>query len=140
VDTNFGMTFPDRRGQPLNPRGFGQVWYAIARDQIAALRQQQTLKRLTTLRGEPSNRLRAKQGQIYQLQLQSNQKLKLRLKVTAGDPRLSVFSSVFSQEMALVRLTADRQWSITALAASRYDIVITPSGEAAVTYQLQLES
>jgi serine/threonine protein kinase, bacterial len=39
ADDQFLRLFPEFQGKPVNPRRFGQVWYAIARDQITALRQ-----------------------------------------------------------------------------------------------------
>ncbi len=39
TDAEFFKAFPDRKGTALNPRNLGQVWYAIARAEIAKLKR-----------------------------------------------------------------------------------------------------
>ena len=39
TDVEFFKAFPDRKGTALNPRNLGQVWYAIARTEIAKLKR-----------------------------------------------------------------------------------------------------
>jgi len=41
ADEKFFQLFPDLRGKPLNPRSFGQLWYAIAEEQLAIARSRQ---------------------------------------------------------------------------------------------------
>jgi len=36
ADARFYELLPDRKGKPLNPRTFGQIWYAIAEEQLNA--------------------------------------------------------------------------------------------------------
>jgi len=38
ADAQFYQLFPELRGKTLSPKTFGQVWYAIAEDQMASLR------------------------------------------------------------------------------------------------------
>ena len=40
ADSRFLQLFPDQKGKPLNPRTFGQVWYAIADEQLATAKAQ----------------------------------------------------------------------------------------------------
>ncbi len=40
ADSRFFQLFPDQKGKPLNPRTFGQVWYAIAEEQLSAAKAQ----------------------------------------------------------------------------------------------------
>ncbi len=39
TDAEFFKAFPDRKGIALNPRNLGQVWYAIARSEIAKVKR-----------------------------------------------------------------------------------------------------
>jgi serine/threonine-protein kinase len=38
ADEKFFQLFPELKGKTLNPRTFGQIWYAIAEDQLGAAR------------------------------------------------------------------------------------------------------
>jgi serine/threonine-protein kinase len=40
ADGRFWQLFPDQKGKTLNPRTFGQVWYAIADEQLSAAKAQ----------------------------------------------------------------------------------------------------
>lgn len=40
ADSRFFKLFPDQKGKALNPRTFGQVWYAIADEQLATAKAQ----------------------------------------------------------------------------------------------------
>jgi serine/threonine-protein kinase len=40
VNNRFGELFPDQKGQTLNPKTFGQVWYAIAEEEMVKLKPQ----------------------------------------------------------------------------------------------------
>ncbi len=38
VNTRFGEMFPDQKGKSLNPKTFGQVWYALAEEELNKLK------------------------------------------------------------------------------------------------------
>ncbi len=40
VNNRFGDLFPDQKGKTLNPKTFGQVWYAIAEEELTKLKPQ----------------------------------------------------------------------------------------------------
>ncbi len=40
ADSRFFQLFPEQKGKTLNPRTFGQVWYAIAEDQLSTAQAQ----------------------------------------------------------------------------------------------------
>jgi len=40
ADSRFYQLFPDLKGKPINPRTFGQIWYALAEEQLAAAKAQ----------------------------------------------------------------------------------------------------
>ncbi|MBD2020545.1 serine/threonine protein kinase [Leptolyngbya sp. FACHB-36] len=42
ADDRFFQLFPDLKGQTLNPRTYGQVWYAIAEEQLGAAKTQKS--------------------------------------------------------------------------------------------------
>jgi serine/threonine protein kinase, bacterial len=40
VNTRFSQLFPDQKSKSLNPKTFGQIWYAIAEEELAKLKPQ----------------------------------------------------------------------------------------------------
>jgi serine/threonine protein kinase, bacterial len=136
ADTAFYLRVPTLRGQTLNPRSFGQLWYAIARDQITGLNQQQNLKVLTNGDFNESGKLANGHGRVWQVQVRSGEHLQLRLNTPKSDVRLSVIEN----EIVLIRDSSQPQW--TAPKSSRsttYEIILTPLKLDAVSYDLTLK-
>jgi serine/threonine-protein kinase len=38
VNNRFGQLFPEQKGKTLSPKTFGQIWYAIAQEEIKQLK------------------------------------------------------------------------------------------------------
>jgi serine/threonine protein kinase, bacterial len=136
ADTAFYLRVPTLRGKTLNPRSFGQLWYAIARDQITGLNQQQNLKVLTNGDFNESGKLANGHGRVWQVQVRSGEHLQLRLNTPKSDVRLSVIEN----EIVLIRDSSQPQW--TAPKSSRsttYEIILTPLKLDAVSYDLTLK-
>jgi serine/threonine protein kinase, bacterial len=136
ADTAFYLRFPSLQAKPLNPRTFGQIWYAIARDQITALNQQKTLKLLTTHDFNESGQLQNGQGRVFQVQLKPGDRLQLSLEADKQDIRLSVIEN----EIVLTRGSLNTRW--TAPPSSRsttYEIILTPLKLDAVAYNLRMQ-
>jgi serine/threonine protein kinase, bacterial len=136
ADTAFYLRFPPLQGKTLNPRSFGQLWYAIARDQITDLNQQKNLKILTTGDFNESGQLQNGQGRVFQVQIKPGDRLQLSLEAHKQDVRLSVIEN----EIVLTRGSLNTRW--TAPQSSRgatYEIILTPLKLDAVTYNLRLQ-
>ncbi len=136
ADTAFYLRFPTLQTKTLNPRSFGQLWYAIARDQITDLNQQKNLKVLTTDNFNESGQLAAGQGRVFQVQIKPGDRLQLSLEAHKQDVRLSVIEN----EIVLTRGSLNTRW--TAPQSSRgatYEIILTPLKLDAVPYQLRLQ-
>jgi hypothetical protein len=40
ANNRFSQLFPDQKGKTLDPKTFGQVWYAIAEEELKQLKPQ----------------------------------------------------------------------------------------------------
>jgi hypothetical protein len=75
------------------------------------------------------------QGKVYQIKLEAQQSLELKLSVSQGDPRISIVYG----ELFLARYTGDRTWSVPKVSSSKtYQIIITPSNQDSTEYELTL--
>jgi hypothetical protein len=136
ADTAFYLRVPTLRGKTLNPRSFGQLWYAIARDQITGLNQQQNLKVLANGALNESGKLTNGHGRVWQVQLKPGDRLQLSLQAQKQDVQLSVVEN----EIVLTRNSPNTRW--TAPPSSRgttYEIILTPLKLDAVPYSLRLQ-
>jgi serine/threonine protein kinase, bacterial len=136
ADTAFYLRFPALKTKTLNPRTFGQIWYAIARDQITDLNQQKNLKVITTNNFNESSQLQNGQGRVFQVQLKPGDRLQLSLEAHKQDVRLSVIEN----EIILTRGSLNTRW--TAPPSSRsatYEVILTPLKLDAVAYNLRLQ-
>jgi serine/threonine-protein kinase len=55
ADNRFWQLFPEQKGKALNPRTFGQVWYAIADEQLSAAKAQPLTKQSRPAAGNDPN-------------------------------------------------------------------------------------
>jgi hypothetical protein len=136
TDTQFFWQFPSLRGKALNPRTLGQIWYAMAHDQIENLGVKKTLT-IVPNQSQFKDRktLTIAQGKVYQIKLEAQQSLELKLSVSQGDPRISIVHG----ELFLARYTGDRTWSVPKVSSSKtYQIIITPSNQDSTEYELTL--
>ncbi|MBE9030032.1 hypothetical protein IQ266_09860 [filamentous cyanobacterium LEGE 11480] len=136
TDTSFYMRFPSLQKKSLNPRTFGQIWYAIARDHITALNQKQNLKRLKAGSFNESGKLHHGQGRVFHITVPPGSGLKLYLKTSKKDIRLSVIQN----EIILTRYSTNTQWTAPkSKHGAIYEIILTPMRTEAVPYKLSLK-
>jgi serine/threonine protein kinase, bacterial len=136
ADTLFYLRFPSLQGKTLNPRTWGQLWYAIARDQITDLSQKKSLEILKTGTFNQSGQLHQGQSRIYHVQVPPGQNLRLKLEGDRANLRLSVIA----REIALLKYSNQREWIAPRSAQDKtYEMIITPMQLDAVSYQLQLD-
>jgi serine/threonine protein kinase, bacterial len=136
ADTAFYLRFPTLQAKTLNPRTFGQLWYAIARDQITDLNQQKQLKVLAAGDFNESGQLQNGQGRVFQVQLNPGDRLQLSLKADKQDVRLSVIEN----EIVLTRGSISTQWTAPpALRSTTYEIILTPLKPDSMSYSFTLQ-
>ncbi len=136
TDAAFYRHFPTLQGKTLNPRSFGQLWYAIARDQITTLNQQKNLKVLAAGDFNESGQLANGQGRVFQVQLKPGDRLQLALDAQKQDVRLAVIEN----EIVLTRNSLSTRWTAPQAArATTYEIILTPLKVDAVDYRLRLQ-
>ncbi len=136
TDTQFFWQFPSLHGKALNPRTLGQIWYAMAHDQIENLGVKKTLVIVPSQSPfKAKETLTTAQGKVYQIKLEAQQSLELKLSVSQGDPRISIVHG----ELFLARYTGDRTWSVPKVSSSKtYQIIITPTSQNGANYTLEL--
>ena len=137
TDVRFEYLFPQQR-RPLNSRKFGQVWFAIAHDQVSAFRDKSALKRISTQPFNDQNTLKPGQGKVYVLQINQGQTLKVALKAPDRMTRLSIFP--FQEIPPLLQDSADQSWSAKVKKTGTYELVIASQATESISYQLFIKS
>lgn len=127
TDAQFVLRFPDQKGKVLNPRTFGQIWYAIAKDQTMQI-QSETLPALA------SGTLKNGIGKVYRSQLKQGQTLKLTLKSDA----IAVW--IFLEDTTLLKSFDQSNWTGKVARSGNYEIVIVPTVATTSEYKLQLNT
>jgi serine/threonine protein kinase, bacterial len=135
ADTQFYLRFPSLQGKTLNPRTWGQLWYAIARDQITDLGQKKQIELLKTGTFNQSGQLHQGQSRVYRVQVPPGQNLRLKLEGDRDNLRLSVIAN----EIALLKYSNQREWSAPRSVQNKtYEMIITPMRLDPIAYRLQL--
>lgn len=137
TDIRFGYLFPQQR-QPLNPRKFGQVWYAIAHDQVSAFRDKSALRRVNAQPFNDQNTLKPGQGKVYVLQVNQGQTLKVSLKAPDRATRLFIFPP--QEAPPLLQDSANQSWSAKVNKTGSYELVIASQTTESISYQLFVKS
>ncbi|BAU14983.1 serine/threonine protein kinase [Leptolyngbya sp. NIES-3755] len=126
TDAQFVLRFPEQKGKVLNPRTSGQIWYAIARDQITKI-QPETLSSLA------SGTLKNGTGKVYRASFKQGQTIKLNLK----SDTVSVW--IFSADTTLLKNFSQSDWMGKVNRSSNYEIVIVPNTIGVADYELSID-
>ncbi|MGV0027118.1 serine/threonine protein kinase [Phormidesmis priestleyi] len=135
-DAQFLSWFPEQQGKSLNPRKFGQVWYAIAHDQANTIQTKSVT--VKTLLFKDQQTLKNGQGRVYVTRLLQNQSLQLNLKAPKDSTRISIFPPADSAPA--LKNSSEISWSTKVERSGNYEIVIVPHRSNSVTYQLSLST
>ncbi|HTL89610.1 MAG TPA: hypothetical protein VL134_09430 [Leptolyngbya sp.] len=127
TDAQFVARFPDQKGNVLNPRTFGQIWYAIARDQTTQIQSE-------TFSSSANGTLNNGVGKVYRSQFKQGQTLKLK---RSGD---AIAVWIFSGDSMLLKNFTQSNWSGKVSRSGTYEIVIVPNTTQTAQYDLQLTS
>lgn len=126
TDYQFVLQFPNQKGKDINPRTFGQIWYAIARDQTRKLQPE-------TFSSPAHGTLKNGAGKVYRTALKQGQTIKLNL----NSDSVSVW--VFAGNSTLVKNFSRSSWSGKIPRSSNYEIVIVPNTIGAAEYELSID-
>lgn len=128
-----------RQGNLLN-KPVGQVWQAIAVDQLNALRSGDALERIEfpadQFSHQVSGTLKPGQSKAYLASFAQNQALRLKLQA-AGSTRLSVYPPT-SKANALLEDSTKTNWSGKLAETGLYEITIASDSQNPVSYTLDL--
>jgi serine/threonine protein kinase len=125
-DAQFVAFFPDQKGRILNPKTFGQVWYAIAFDRIKIAKSDLITSNL-------SGTLRHGVGRVYRSQFRQGQMIRLNLKTD----QIAVW--MFSGDTTLIKNSSQPTWTGQIPRSGIYELIITPTRLSDVQYELNIQ-
>jgi serine/threonine protein kinase, bacterial len=131
TDAQFVNWFPRKRGKSLDAKTWGQVWYAIAQDQVNSI-SPKTIQPKAQLK----ETLTDGQGKLYLANFQQGQTIRLAIE-TSGPIRLSIFPP--GSAFPILRNSTEKTWSGKIQRSGIYEIVVTPDTAESVSYLLKLE-
>jgi serine/threonine-protein kinase len=140
ADAKFFYLFPAQRDQDFIQQPMGQVWQAIAADQLKAVQNGNALE---TIRFDPksfskqvSGTLKPGEGKAYITDLTAGQIVRLNLQ---ADPKilLSIYPPT-SKDPAFLDNSSERIWSQRLSQSGYYEFVVVSEATSPITYQLDL--
>lgn len=141
TDAQFFEWFPQQQDQEFLDQPIGQVWQAIAFDQVQALKTGKILERIEFEPGEFSTRkssnLASGAGRVYIANLAADQIMRLNLQ--AAESRLSIYLPRPTKEQpVLLEDSTEATWTGTLPQSGYYEIVIVNPTSQPISYQLNL--
>jgi len=134
TDSQFVLRFPEQQGKVLNPRTFGQIWYAIARDQMIKIQSETLLSPVT-------GTLKKGIGKVYRSQFKQGQIIKLNLKSESNAERAaSIAVWIFSADTTLLKNFDQSSWSGKVNRSGNYEIVIVPNTMDTAQYEMSIDT
>lgn len=143
TDAEFFHLFPEQQGRDFLDQPIGQVWQAIAVDQIQALQNGTTLKQIEFEPGafsqQESGELAVGAGQVYIANLAVDQIMRLNLQAPTASSQLSIYLPRPTADLpVLLEDAADVTWTGTLPQSGYYEIVIVNIASQPIRYQLNL--
>lgn len=145
TDAKFFHLFPDQQGKTERD-GFlsspiGQIWQAIAADQVQALQSGDTLEKVQFAPGTASARLQTSLspggGRVYTATLQAGQMLGVNLQ--APDTRLSIYPPRPTADLSsLLSDSEEKTWSGTMPQSGIYEIVVVSTASRSIDVELSI--
>lgn len=146
TDARFYALFPDlERRENLLELSIGQIWQAVAVDQLQALKAGKSLVKLpvgNSSEGEfepVSGRLNAGEGKAYIAKLTRAEAIEVSLKAPDRATQLSIYPPT-SKSPALLADSSETQWSGSLPESGLYEIVVVSSAAEPVEYELMLRT
>ena len=128
TDAQFFATFPDQRGQQFLNTPIGQIWHAMASEQLGALEAGNTLETIQFAAGSFSatvdRSLSPGTGHVYLVDVQQGQAMRLNLNAS-NSAQLSLYVPRPTNELPfLLEDSADHTWSGQLPQTGVYEIVV----------------
>ncbi|XGV98054.1 MAG: protein kinase [Leptolyngbya sp. BL-A-14] len=141
TDARFFYLFPDQsRNQNLLNKPIGQVWQAIASEQLNAVKAGTTLETIKFPEGrfsqQVSGTLKPGEGKAYIAQLMKDQVIQIELQASRA-ARLSVYPPT-SKAAALLEDSSKTSWSGKLAESGFYEVVIVSDASGSLNYDLSL--
>ena len=141
TDVRFFHLFPESpRNQNLLNQPIGQVWQAIAADQLNAVKAGTALETIKFPEGrfsqQVSGTLKAGEGKAYITQLTKDQVMQIDLRANQAT-RLSIYPPT-SKAAALLTDSTKTSWSGKLAESGFYEIVVVSDASRAIDYDLSL--
>jgi len=143
ADARFFAAFPDWRDTDFIDRPIGQVWQAIAFDQLQALQSGDRLQKITFDTGEFSGSLAGElapgEGQVYIANLSQGQPIRLNVAAPAEATLLSLYlPNSAGDRPFLLEDSRDTRWSGELPQTGYYEIVVVSTADRSFRYTLDL--
>ena len=142
ADTRFFQLFPELQGQDFLSQPVGQIWYAIADEQLQALKSGRNIEELTLRNGEKSVRrsLNPGVGKIYLLELKEGQSMEVELEAPSETTQLSIYLPRPSADLPfLLSDSSETQWSGSLSQSGYYEVVVVSIADKPFDYRLSVK-
>ena len=141
TDARFFHLFPEQpRNQNLLKQPIGEVWQAIAADQLNAVKAGTALETIKFSEGrlsqQVSGTLKVGEGKAYIAQLTKDQVMQIKLQANQAT-RLSIYPPT-SKAAALLADSSKTSWSGKLTESGFYEIVVVPDASDSISYDLSL--
>jgi len=143
ADARFFAAFPEWRDENFINAPIGQVWQAVAFDQLQALKGGDRLTRVRFGSGEYSQSLEGEldpgEGQVYIANLQQDQPFRLNLEAPGEAALVSLYLPVPTRELpVLLEDSTQTQWSDNLPQSGFYEVVVVSRSDQPFRYTLNL--
>lgn len=143
TDALFFQFFPDRRGTEFIEDPIGQIWQAIAADQVTALQEGITLERIQfeqdSFSEQTTGTLQPGEGRVFIASLTEGQILRLNLQAPTDPARLSIYLPRPTAETPFLLEDSDQfVWSGGLEQTGFYEFVVVNNGAEPISFQLNL--
>lgn len=139
ADAKFLALFPQQRGKDFSSKPIGQVWRAIAADQLKDLKTGDGLEEIIFDPGafskEISGNLQPGEGKAFIARLTAGQEMNVSLQT---DPK--VLFSIYgpTRRIILLQDSRDRNWLGELTQSGFYEFVVTSDAQIPIDYTLEL--
>ncbi len=141
ADAAFFRLLPDQEGEQFLQQPVGQIWRAIAEQQVAAIESGQALEKLQfdagAVNGYARDTLQPGEGKAYIANLRKGQLMRVTLEAPESGLLFSIYTPT-GKPAPLLEDSRDRTWSGSLPESGYYEFVVVGTGPDPVDYQLNL--
>ncbi|MBF2002980.1 MAG: protein kinase [Synechococcales cyanobacterium M58_A2018_015] len=141
TDAQFFQLFPEQRDANFIDQPIGQVWQALAADQVTALAEGKTREELQFAPGafseQVSYTLAPGTGRVYTANLAQGQIMRLNLQAPPDSTQLSIYLPRPTPDLpSLLEDAPDTTWSGSLPQSGYYELVVINASSQPIRYQL----